>query len=114
MDEKVVSEIIDKLIGLSERLGFEALRIWPQVVFITFVKSVFWLIFHPFLILLSAGIAIWATKSAFRAWAKVGDPNSRYERQHAENWTGWAGVFWAVCIVILVVGFFTYPGVLAG
>lgn len=41
MDD-ALTKAIAALTAAAERLGFEAIRIWPQVVGITFVRALFW------------------------------------------------------------------------
>ncbi len=39
-----MEQIVQMLVNATDKLGFEAMRIWPQVVAITFVKGLFWIV----------------------------------------------------------------------
>lgn len=46
------------IVELARKLGLEAARVWPQVVMVTWVTSLFWAVACPVLVVAS-GVAIW-------------------------------------------------------
>jgi hypothetical protein len=63
-----MTEVIDRLIAAADRVGMEGARLWPDVVRITFVISVFWLIATPLF-----GLALTAAANAIRVrlWRRL-------------------------------------------
>lgn len=60
---------------IAEQLGFAAERIWPQVVMVTWVTSLFWAIVDPLIVLLGvvAIIRLWRF-----AWVCIDTANKEY------------------------------------
>jgi hypothetical protein len=77
-----MTEVIDRLIAAADRVGMEGARLWPDVVRITFVISVFWLIATPLF-----GLALTAAANAIRVrlwrWAdaEIAKEDARREQQ---------------------------------
>jgi hypothetical protein len=44
------AEVIDRLMAAAERIGMEGVRLWPDVVRITFLTSLFWAIVDPLIV----------------------------------------------------------------
>jgi hypothetical protein len=64
------------IVRVAEQLGFQAARIWPQVVMVTWITSLFWTIVDPLLICAAAiGIVrVWRY-----AWGAVARANNAYD-----------------------------------
>lgn len=77
--EESLTKIINALVAASDQLGFHTARLWPQVVAITFVKSL-----TVLLALLTAGLM--STLVANHARLK----QSQYEGSSEDLWTLWS------------------------
>lgn len=74
MNDRVAQVIVDS----AEKLGFAVERVWPQIVMVTWVTSLFWLIVLPLvMIVCSAGGLIWYR----RARAYFADSDHDYETE---------------------------------
>jgi len=49
----VNDKLAETLAQIAERLGFEAVRVWPQIVMLTWLEAVFWVIVDPIIIALA-------------------------------------------------------------
>lgn len=74
MDAKV-AELLDALMRAAQQIGAEGIRLWPQMVGITWLKGVASLVGGPLLALLFAGVAAASARVAANAdsgeWAEI-------------------------------------------
>jgi hypothetical protein len=67
-----------KIVEIADRLGFEAARLWPQVVAITWVKSLCYLMMQLAFVSL-----VWAALLVY--WRKFFNPAMRRYREQCEE-----------------------------
>jgi hypothetical protein len=84
------------IVRAAEQLGYEAARIWPQIVMITFVQSLFWLVVDPLFWLMYVVLGL----KIFGAW-------KQFKVRHDENEFSDRGDFilgsvavWALFVVL--------------
>jgi hypothetical protein len=121
MNDKVSQAIVDA----AEQLGFQAARIWPQIVMVTWITSLFWAILDPILI----GAAVYLSIRMVRSTHAVVKQN-KADYQAAQAAAGsryvssldYYSMEWVMlCVVIVVVlvcvggaAATNWPNVLAG
>src|SRR6266568_4644265 len=77
MAERGSGLTVDQTIArVAEQLGFQAARIWPQVVMVTWVTSLFWVIADPVIFFgsLIGIVRIWRF-----GWTQVNRANDEYD-----------------------------------
>src|SRR3989338_2435662 len=100
-----------KLADATDKIGLQFVRIWPQMVAITFVQSLFWLIVSP---ILTAGSIYLAYK--LNPYTKMRSEKAHQERKFEQEqfWILARVSCWVVAVIITIAAFLNLPGNLTG
>ena len=108
MEAKVV-EVMGELQKIAGSLGVEAMRLWPQIVGITFVKSVFYVALAAFLLVAAPIVAGVLSPKMWKAAKSMREDSE--ERMLTQMGSF---IVWIVTVGIMVVAFSSIPENLPG
>lgn len=114
-----LAEILGQIVSVGEKVGIQAIRLWPEVVKITFIKSLAWIFLYPFEVLVFILVGSWILKKAQKAWgdyqaSKKGSIGNDDHVQLAWFWGVCSALAFAVALVAFFLGVSWYPDLLAG
>lgn len=99
------------LAQIAEKLGFEAARIWPQAVMITWVQSLFWLIVDPLMLIVSIAGPV-------KFWSRIVTELNKPEEGTIDDCTSIAlaiaSLITLIALVIAIDILVSFPRVLTG
>ena len=64
-------QVLQRLVDAAEKLGYEAARLWPQMVAITWFKAIAAIAMWSLLVPLLLGVGVWLIRKAHRAEAEA-------------------------------------------
>lgn len=101
---------------IAEQLGFQAARIWPQVVAVTWLTGIFWLIADPFIIAACVIAIVRSIKMMLTAMRKAtadfeaAKAKDHYASSFDYDSTGFMFACLALCCVAGVIGLVVLVG----
>jgi hypothetical protein len=102
-----MSEVIDRLIAAADRVGMEGARLWPDVVRITFLTSVFWAVETPLMV----AAILYGAYRVHRGFTGAADEADVYDRDMVRFF---CVMTWGVCAAVAFSMLSYWPNSLSG
>lgn len=114
MNPEQADRMVNLISQMAERLGYEGARLWPQMVAMTFVRSLCWLVVDPLIVLASVMIVrkLWGMRQAERQ--RIVQEGHYHSSVDTMGWDMVVTITSVACGVLSGIALCSMPGALTG